>query len=707
MHMKKVCIHACTILISTALFFPVLSLAAERPEIIIADFEDSDYGGWTTTGNAFGSSPAQGTMEHQRPVTGFKGSGMVNSFLGGDTSTGTLISPPFTVKRNYINFLIGGGKHPGETAVELIISGKAVLSRSGPDDEKLRWSFWDVKKFAGQKAVIKIIDNSTEGWGHINADHFVMSDRKYVLSDLTKEMSVTARYLNIPVKTGAEKRRMKLAIDGKLYDEFDIELAESTPDFWAFVDLGAFRGKTASIITNQPWESDPGILNRLYFSEEIAGTDSLYSERLRPQFHFSPRRGWTNDPNGLVYHNGEYHLYFQHNPYGWNWGNMHWGHAVSDDLVHWEELPVAINPYQYGDWAYSGSAAVDTKNSADFGKDALIAAFTSTGRGECIVWSSDNGRTFTEYEGNPVVTHVGRDPKIFRHEESGHWVMAVYDVFEDKNHISFHISDDLKNWEYVSSIEGYYECPELFELAVDGDSSNRKWVVYAADGNYSIGTFDGLRFRTESGKHTGNYGNCFYASQTYNNIPESDGRRIQIGWGRISMKGMPFNQMMLFPCELGLKTTGEGIRMTYHPAREIESLYGRCFDFAKVTLQRNENPMAGFTGDCYDIQAKISEKATGPVTFSIRGIDVTFDPIKQELRCQDKTAPVQSQNGEIDIRLLVDRCSIEIFAQDGLVYMPMSAYFENANRSYTIRSENGEEVMLPSLIIHEIKSAWK
>src|SRR6202789_961610 len=219
---------------------------------------------------------------------------------------------------------------------------------------------------------------------------------------------------------------------------------------------------------------------------EVPESGRLYAEARRTQFHFTSRRGWLNDPNGLVYFEGEYHLFYQHNPYGWDWGNMHWGHAVSPDLVHWTELPIALYPREYGDWCFSGSAVVDRHNTSGFGSanaPPLVAAFTSTGRGECIIFSKDRGRTWTEYEGNPVVRHAGRDPRLLWHEPTKRWVMAVYDETAGARSIVFHSSPDLKKWSFESRIDGFFECPELFELEVSGDDARRRlWVLYAADG---------------------------------------------------------------------------------------------------------------------------------------------------------------------------------------------------------------------------------
>ncbi len=303
-------------------------------------------------------------------------------------------------------------------------------------------------------------------------------------------------------------------------------------------------------------------------ADEIRGAENLYREKLRPQFHFTSRRGWNNDSNGLVFHKGLWHLYYQHNPYGVQWGNMHWGHAVSEDLVHWQELPIAIYPQRFDDWVFSGSAVVDVNNTSGFGREgqpAIVAAYTSTGRGECIVYSNDDGRTFTEFEGNPVVRHSGRDPKVIWYGPGRHWVMALYDEADNKRTIAFYTSQDLKKWEFASLIDGFFECPEIFELPVEGEDGQRRWVLYAADGDYLIGSFDGRVFTPESGKHRFSHGNCFYASQTYNNVPPEDGRRVQIAWGRVEMPGMPFNQMMLFPVELTLRRAGRG-RADVRPA---------------------------------------------------------------------------------------------------------------------------------------------
>lgn len=682
-------------------------------EILIADFEGPDYGEWVSTGEAFGPRPAQGTLPKQMKVSGYEGKGLASSFHGGDPSTGTLTSPSFKIQRQYINFLIGGGDRPGETCINLIVDGKTVRTATGPNDrpggsERLDWHTWDVGTLLGKSATLKIVDRRTSGWGHIAIDQIALSDKKRQPESAQREVKIMKRYLHLPVRNGAAMQRMKFVCDGETVREFDIELADGEPDFWVFSDMSLFQDKEITIEVDG-LSPDSVALRSIVQADEIPEADTIYKEKYRPQFHFSSRRGWNNDPNGLVYSDGEYHLYYQHNPYGWKWGNMHWGHAVSEDLVHWKELPLALYPQIHGDWCYSGGAMLDKENTAGFktgSNDVIVATYTSTGRGECIAYSNDRGRTFTEYEGNPVVEHRGRDPKVIWFAPGKHWVMAVYDEQEKSRGISFYTSTDLKEWTYQSRIDGYFECPEIFELPVDGNNGNKKWVLYAADGDYTLGAFDGKAFQPEGEKLKYNYGNCYYASQTFSDIPESDGRRIQIAWGRVGHKEMPFNQMMDFPVELTLRTTDEGIRMFAEPVREIETLYTATHRFWDTQLQLNDNPLEEIVGELFDIECELSVGQANRICFEIRGLPIVYDCAKQEIACRDKTAPLEAKDGKIRLRLLVDRISVEIFANDGRMYMPMGHILEDAGPPLHIFAEGGTG-LIETLTVRELRSSWE
>jgi fructan beta-fructosidase len=693
----------------------VCSHAADRADLIVADFEGETYGDWLVEGEAFGPGPAVGALPGQMAVSGFQGKRLVNSFFRGDDTTGRLLSPPFRVERRYLNFLLGGGKNPEKLSVNLLVDGKVTRSASGPNDapggsEQLEWHTWDLKALEGKTVRVEIVDQATGGWGHINVDQFTQSDVKAAVEELeqSRPLKLTRRYLLLPVKNGAPKRRVALLLDGQPKREFEIELAPGEPDFWSFLDLQPFQGKSAMLRVDRLPEGSRA-LEAVTQGDEIPAAVPMYREKLRPQVHFSTRRGWINDPNGLVYHNGEYHLYYQHNPYGWGWGNMHWGHAVSKDLVRWRELPIALYPQRFGDWAFSGSAAVDRQNTGGFktGKqDVIVAAYTSTGRGECIVYSNDNGRTFEEYAGNPVLKHDGRDPKILWYEPGKHWVMVVYDVRDKKNGLLFLTSPDLKKWEQHGWIDGYFECPELFELAVDGDKKNTRWVLYGADGSYALGRFDGKTFTPEGGKQPANWGNVFYASQTYNDLPAADGRRIRVGWATVATPGMPFNQMMNFPVELKLQTTAAGPRLAALPVREVEKLYARRHTISAEAVRAGSNPLEKLSGDLWDLRADLEPDGAAEIGFRIRGVPVVYDVKAGTLTCQGKTAPLPLVEGRVRLRLLVDRTSIEIFGADGLIYMPIGVIPKDDNHSLDLFTAGGG-ARIRSLEAIALKSAWE
>jgi fructan beta-fructosidase len=680
-------------------------------DLVIADFESEDWGEWEVTGTAFGPGPAKGTLPRQMHVSGYLGQRLVNSYHDGDGSIGTLTSPEFKIERKFITFYVGGGAFAGRTCVNLIVDKRIVRTVTGQNSrpggsETLVWHVWDVSDMAGKFARIQIVDQLKGPWGHITADHFVMSDRK-TGGPKRKEFAVEKRYLNLPVKNGAPKRRMRMIVDDKIVREFEIELAERTPDFWVFLDLSPFAGKNATVEVEGLGPGSYG-LNQVQQADGIIGSENLYREPLRPQFHFTSRRGWNNDSNGLVFHKGFWHLYYQHNPYGVQWGNMHWGHAVSEDLVHWRELPIAIYPHRFGDWVFSGSAVVDVNDTSGFGKagePAIVVAYTSTGRGECIAYSHDDGRTFAEFEGNPVVRHAGRDPKVIWYGPGRHWVMALYDEEGGKRAIAFHTSGDLKAWEFTSKIEGFYECPEIFELPVEG-TSERRWVLYAADGDYLTGSFDGRVFTPDgAAKQRFSYGNCFYASQTYSDVPPEDGRRVQIAWGRVEMPGMPFNQMMLFPVELTLRPMGQGVRMFAKPVREIERLWGQSRTWRQIEVSPGGDPVGSVEGDLLHVKATLRPVGATKCGFVVRGIEVAYDVAAGKLTCLDKSARLPPVDGVIRLELLVDRTSIEIFANEGEVYMPMAVIPPADNQSTRILVESGP-VKLETLEIHPLKSAW-
>jgi fructan beta-fructosidase len=697
------------------------SLSANRPDIVIADFEGTNFGDWQVTGSAFGVAPARGTLPSQMPVDGYLGGGFVSSYHGGDDSTGTLTSPSFPAGRKYIEFLIGGGGFPGKTCINLLSDGKVVHTATGRNtqpggSERLDWQAWDVSALAGQNVVLEIVDQATGGWGHISIDQITQTDHQragIIQHDVELPLKVTKRYLNLPVKNGATKRTLKLMVDGKTEREFQIELADAKPDWWTFLDVSAFQGKSVVLQADQLPEDSLG-LKQIDQSDDLKDSQNLYHEALRPQFHFTSRRGWLNDPNGLVFYQGEYHLFYQHNPYGWDGGNMTWGHAVSTDLVHWQELPNALYPDQHGTM-YSGSAIVDWNNTTGFQTGAeppLVAMFTAAGHPftQGLAYSNDCGRTWTKYGNNPVLPHLAaenRDPKVVWYAPEQKWVMALY---LDGSDYALFASSDLKQWKKLSDMHlpGDSECPNFFPIAVDGDPQNLRWVFFGASGNYLVGKFDGTTFTPETKPQALQNGNAWYASQVYSDIPAADGRCILVPWARNGNlhRGMPFNQMMGLPVELTLRNTDTGLRLLANPVKELASLRQDTHLLKPQPLPPGENPLAAVKGELLEVTAEIALGNATKISFKLRGVTVTYDVSKQELICRDKHTSLKPVSGKIELRMFVDRTAVDIFGNHGQLYMPMGIVVSPENRSLEISTQGGT-AQIESLTVYELQSAWK
>ena len=704
-----------------------LTAPVQADDLMIADFEGDTYAPWTVIGEAFGSGPAHGPLAGQMNVEGFKGKGLVNSFNKGDDSTGSLTSPEFRIERKYLSFLIGGGMSAEKLALQLLVDGKAVRSATGPNDrpggtEALAQGSWDVSELSGKSATLRIIDEAKGSWGHINVDHIMQTDVKPkgpppLISNAERSLTASARYLHLPIKNGAPKRLVTLLVDGKVVVRNDIELADGTPDWWAPMEVSEWQGKPVTLRVDKLPE-DSTALSSISQSDTVKDSEQMYRESLRGQFHFSPKRGWNNDPNGMVFYNGEYHLFFQHNPYGWGWGNMHWGHAVSKDLVHWQELGDKLLPDTMGPM-FSGSAVVDWNNTSGFGKDGkppLVLIYTAAGNPtvQAIAYSTD-GRSFTKYSGNPVLQQItggNRDPKVFWHEETQKWVMVLYVELQGKHTIHFFTSPNLREWTLASITEGIagtaflFECPDFFELPIDGDVTKKKWVLLGANSEYAVGTFDGTHFKPEETKLPGHRGRGFYAPQTFSDIPAQDGRRIQIGWFQTETRGMSFNQSMTVPLELKLVSTTDGPRMTFSPVKELESLRGKTLALESMALKPGDrNPLDEFQVELLEIRTEIDPGDANEIVFNIRDSMIIYDAKKQELTVNGQRAPAPLRDGKLRLTIYCDRTGLEVFASDGLCYMPMPFNSKPENRRIFLETRGGSATVL-TLEAYELRSAW-
>lgn len=352
------------------------------------------------------------------------------------------------------------------------------------------------------------------------------------------------KYLLLPIQEEQNEAQVLLSTGSKDDTWMDVRLAQNGTDYYVPFALG--NGKTATVKI-LGLKKDALAINLMRLSDTFDTTNTDY---YRPSYHFTPLYGWMNDPNGMVYKDGEYHLYFQYNPYGSKWGNMHWGHAVSRDLIHWEHLDPAIARDPVGH-IFSGSSVVDKKNTAGFGKDAIIAIYTNNSVNhdevQCMAYSNDNGRTFTKYEGNPVLTPFDglkdfRDPKVFWYEKDKCWFMIVSADKETR----FYKSKNLKKWDYVSAFgKGLgqqpcqYECPDFFQLPVNGDEKNKKWVMImninpgcwfgGSATEYFVGDFDGKNFTCPDANDVKwlDWGKDHYATVTFSN---TGNRVLAITW---------------------------------------------------------------------------------------------------------------------------------------------------------------------------------
>jgi fructan beta-fructosidase len=463
-----------------------------------------------------------------------------------------------------------------------------------------------------------------------------------------------------------------------------------------------------------------------------AAQSQTYDEPYRPQVHFSPRQNWTNDPNGLVWFDGEYHLFYQYNPFGDTWGHMSWGHAVSRDLVHWQELPVALAE-ENGIMIFTGSTVVDEHNTSGFctgGKPCLVAIYTghtpkaANGKPlqtQNLAYSNDRGRTWTKFTGNPVLNRNMadfRDPHVFWSEAARRWIMAV--ALPNEHKVLFYGSGDLKRWDALSEFGpagatgGQWECPTLTEVPVAGSDPRRaRWVLKVglnpgglqggSGEQYFVGNFDGTRFVNEnpaSATLWTDYGKDCYCALAFNNLPRTEVPVI-LGWmnnWQYSNKvpTAPWRGQMTVPRRLQLRGGAAGLRLVQQPAEAIRTLRRNRFSWTGTSLAGlNDALRARGAGErSFEVHAELTVAAHGETGWKLLGADGTYtaagyDPVKQELFV-DRThsgvtgfspqfparvaAPLPGVRGSLELTILVDRSSLEVFAEGGRVAITMLFY---------------------------------
>ena len=560
-------------------------------------------------------------------------------------------------------------------------------------------------------------------------------------------INTNQRYLLLPVEEVMPDVRVSMIVNNKEVNVADVRLAVNRVDYFVPLDLSDYAGKNI-LLKFKLGSNDPirGKLSAVCCKEmKLSDTfDTGNREKFRPTYHFSPLYGWMNDPNGMVYKDGEYHLFYQHNPYGSKWGNMHWGHAISKDLINWEHRPDAITPDALGT-IFSGSAVVDTDNTAGFGSGAIVAIYTqnSDRQVQSIAYSTDNGRSFTKYENNPVLTSDARDfrdPKVFWHKETQRWIMLLA-VGQEMQIFS---SSNLKDWAFESSFGegqgahgGVWECPDLFELPVDG-TNEKKWVLLCnlnpggpfggSATQYFVGTFNGKEFVNESPSKTKwmDWGKDHYATVTWSDAP--DNRRIAIAWmsNWQYANDVPTSQYRSpnsVPRDLSLFTVDGETYLQSAASPELLKLRDiskkRSF---KVNGTRTIKDMIAGNEGAYEIELTIENQHADVIGFRLYNdkgeeVDMQYD-MKEKKFSMDRRksgdvgfnenfpmltwTAIESGKDELKLRLFVDKSSVEAFGDGGRFVMTNQVFPSEPYTHIDFYSKGGA-YKVDSFVIYKLK----
>lgn len=554
-------------------------------------------------------------------------------------------------------------------------------------------------------------------------------------------MDVTEDYLLLPIQDDAPEGKICVVKDNEQKGTLmNVRLARERVDSYVPFALSAYKGQHISIEIQGVPET------ALCWKElKLSGSfDMANKESFRPLYHHTPAYGWMNDPNGMFYKDGVYHLYFQYNPYGAVWGNMHWGHSTSTDLMHWKFEGCAIVPDAWGA-IFSGSCVVDHENTAGFGKEAVVAFYTSAKstpwgdiQMQSMAYSLDNGKTFTKYEGNPILTSSEkdfRDPKVFWYAPGKHWVM----ILAVGQHMEIYSSVNLKEWKKESEFGamqgahgGVWECPDLVEIPVEG-TREKKWVLICnlnpggpfggSAAQYFVGSFDGKKFVNESPTQTKwmDWGKDNYATVTWNNAP--DGRCIALGWMSNwqyanNVPTRQYRSANTLARDLTLYREGQELYLKSTPSVEVKKARGKKVSIPSFKVSEKHEMVNLFEEKqgAYEVEIVIQNTGASKIAFCLLNdkgekVSMYYDLNRKQFvmdRSESGTVDFSKDfpavtvapanvDKELTLRLFVDRSSIEAFGEDGKFVMtnlvfPSQPYvkmcFEADKNGYAVKSLN-------------------
>ncbi|NLK39234.1 MAG: glycoside hydrolase family 32 protein [Clostridiales bacterium] len=524
------------------------------------------------------------------------------------------------------------------------------------------------------------------------------------------KITLNKRYLALPVSYNAREKRVLFYQGERLVFDLTARLDNLSPDTCFYVDMGRFFGEELTVAT------DPVMDIRISQTNSPELCD-LYREKYRPAAHFSAAQGWINDPNGLIHYKGVYHMFFQHNPAGRDWGNMHWGHAVSTDLMHWEEVDIALFPDETGSM-FSGSGIEDIHNltglketehnpillfyTAAGGKSALSKGKKFT---QCMAYSTDGGQTFRKYSGNPLIRETvegNRDPKVVYNPEAGCYYLAL---FLKGNRYALYVSKDLINWSWRQelTLQEDGECPDLYPLTLEGEREPY-WVFTGASDRYLVGRFDeeGL-FQPVQPAMRLHYGTNSYAAQTFSGAP--DGRIIRLAWNTARIPGTPFNCAMCTPVEMKLRTVQDEIRLCALPVPEIEGLYANHWETGEKIIRKGDPMLCPLAGKAQDIRISLTFGGGSPFRLSLLGIDFDVHPLDNCLKHKNITMPLFSEKGEIRLRIITDTNGVEVFANRGEAFLCVG-HIADYNLDKLIISSKENDITVHKIEIDTLQNIW-
>lgn len=557
------------------------------------------------------------------------------------------------------------------------------------------------------------------------------------------------KYLLLPVEDASPDVRISMIANNKEVKAFDVRLAINKVDYYVPVDLTGYAGQELAfkfkLNSNDPVRVKLSPDNTACCKDmKLSDTfDTSNREKFRPLYHFTPAYGWMNDPNGMVYKDGEYHLFYQHNPYGSKWGNMHWGHAISKDLVNWEHRPDAISPDALGT-IFSGSAVVDKDNTAGFGAGAIVAIYTSNSDRQVqgIAYSTDNGRSFTKYKNNPVLVSTEkdfRDPKVFWYEPTKRWIMVLA-VGQEMQIFS---SPNLKEWTKESSFGkgqgahgNVWECPDLFELPVEG-TNEKKWVMLCSLGDgpfgdsatqYFVGSFNGKEFICDKQPQVTkwmDWGKDHYATVTWSNAPEN--RRIALAWmsNWQYANDVPTSQYRSpnsVPRDLSLFTVDGETYLKSAPSPELLKLRGdsKRSSFSVSKSRTISNFVPGNEG-AYEIELTFKNRDAEVIGFRLfndkgEEVDMQYDMNTKRFSMDRRKSGNVSFNEnfpmltwtaingekEMKLRLFIDKSSIEAFGNGGRFAMTNQVFPSEPYNNISFYSKGGS-YKVDSFVVYKLQ----